>query len=50
MELLGDMGDVDSCFGLFGDGVGVVQDSCTVCTKHTIGTGIIFDAPDGTPS
>ena len=25
-----------------------VQDRCTVCTKRTIGSGIILDAPDGT--
>ena len=26
-----------------------VQDRCMVCTKHTIGSEIIFDALDGTP-
>jgi hypothetical protein len=26
-----------------------VQDWCTVCTKHTIGSEIILDAADGTP-
>jgi hypothetical protein len=26
-----------------------VQDRCSVCAKHTIGTKIILDAPDGTP-
>jgi hypothetical protein len=26
-----------------------VQDSCMDCTKHTIGSVIILDAPDGTP-
>jgi hypothetical protein len=26
-----------------------VQDRCTVCAKHTIGSEIISDAPDGTP-
>jgi hypothetical protein len=26
-----------------------VQDRCTVCVKHTIGTVISLDAPDGTP-
>jgi hypothetical protein len=26
-----------------------VQDRCTVCTKCTIGSEIILDAPDGTP-
>ena len=27
----------------------LVQDWCTICTKHTIGLEIVFDAPDGTP-
>jgi hypothetical protein len=27
----------------------LTQDRCTVCAKHTIGTEIILDAPDGTP-
>jgi hypothetical protein len=26
----------------------LVQDMCTVCAKHTIGTEIILDAPDTT--
>ena len=26
-----------------------VQDRCTVCAEHTIGSEIILDAPDGTP-
>ena len=25
-----------------------VQDRCTVCAEHTIGSEIILDAPDGT--
>jgi hypothetical protein len=25
-----------------------VQDRCTICAKHTIGSGIILDAPDST--
>jgi hypothetical protein len=27
----------------------LVQDRCRVCAKHTIGSGIILDAPDNTP-
>ena len=27
----------------------LVQDWCTVCAKHTIGTEIVLDALDGTP-
>jgi hypothetical protein len=26
-----------------------VQDRCLVCAKHTIGSEIVYDAPDGTP-
>jgi hypothetical protein len=28
----------------------LVQERCTVCSKRTIGTEIVLDAPDGTPS
>jgi hypothetical protein len=27
-----------------------VHDWCIVCAKHTIGSEIVLDAPDGTPS
>jgi hypothetical protein len=27
----------------------LMQDRCTVCTKCTMGSDIILDAPDGTP-
>ena len=49
MELLGDVGHVESSFGPFRDDVVLVQDRCTVCDKRTIGTDIVLDAPDGTP-
>ena len=50
IELLGDMGHVESCFGPFGGYVSVsVLDRCMVCAKRTIGSEIILDAPDGTP-
>jgi hypothetical protein len=49
MELLGDVGLVESRFGLFGDSFSVSASRCTVCAKHTIGSEIILDAPDGTP-
>ena len=39
MELLGDMGHVESRYGLFGDGV---QDSCTVCAKLTLFSEIVL--------
>ena len=47
MVLLGDLGQVESRFGLLG--AVSVQDRCTVCAEHTIGSDIILDAPDGTP-
>ena len=51
MELLADVGLVESCFGQFGDIVLVsVEHRCTVCAKRTIGLEIGLDAPDGTPS
>ena len=28
----------------------IALDRCTVCAKHTIGSEIVLDAPDGTPS
>jgi hypothetical protein len=49
MELLGDMGYVESCFGPFEDCVRLVQDRCTVCVKRTLGSEIILDATNGTP-
>jgi hypothetical protein len=48
MELLGDEGHVESCFGAFGDSANLDQDRCTVCAEHTIGPKIILDALDGT--
>ena len=49
MDLLGEVGHVESRFGPFQDGVIVVQDRCTACAKHTVGSGIVLDAPDITP-
>jgi hypothetical protein len=51
MELISDVGHVESCFSLFGDSVSVrilTQDRCTVCTEHTIGIEIVLDALNGT--
>ena len=48
MEILGDVGDLESCFFLFGNSVSAVQDKCMVCARHTIGLEIILDASDGT--
>ena len=49
MDLLGEVGHVESRFGPFRDGVILVQDRCTACAKHTVGFGIVLDAPDVTP-
>jgi hypothetical protein len=46
MELLGDVGHGESCFGPFGDGVSSVQDRCVVWAKRTIGSRIILDETD----
>ena len=50
MELIGDVGLVESHFGPLETQLVLVQDRCTVCTTRTIGSEIILDAPDGTPS
>jgi rRNA processing protein Gar1 len=49
MEHLGDVGHLESCFGHLETVFVLVRDRCTVCAKHTIGSEIILDAPDGTP-
>jgi hypothetical protein len=48
MELLGDMGHVESCISPFGDGVSVGV-RCTICTKHTIDSKIVLYTPNGIP-
>ena len=50
MELLGDVGHVECRSVRLEMVLVLVQDRCTVCAKHTIGSDIILDAPDGTPS
>jgi hypothetical protein len=49
MELVSDVGRVESRVSPFGDSVSVMQDRCTVCTEHTIRIEIVLDTPDGTP-
>ena len=48
MELLGDVGHVESRSVHLEMLLVLVQDRCTVCAKRTIGSDIVFDAPDGT--
>jgi hypothetical protein len=49
MVLLGDEAQVEAQFSAFRDSANLTQDRCTVCAKHTIGSEIVLDAPDGTP-
>jgi hypothetical protein len=49
MELLGEVGHVESRFIRLETLLVSVQDWCTVCAKRSIGLEIILDAPDGTP-
>jgi hypothetical protein len=49
VELLGDMGHVESRFGPFEIVLVSVLDKSIVCTKCTIASEIVLDAPDGTP-
>ena len=50
MVILGDVGHVESHSVRLEMVLVLAQDRCTVCAKHTIGSDIILDAPDGTPS
>ena len=50
MVLQVDKAQLEARFGPFGDSANLDKDRCTVCTERTIGSEIILDAPDGTPS
>jgi hypothetical protein len=47
MVLLSDVGLVELCSVRLEIVLILTQDRCTVCTEHTIGPQIVFDAPDG---
>ena len=49
MELLGDVGHVESHLVRLEMLLVLVQYRCTVCAKRTRSLDIILDAPDGTP-
>ena len=49
MELLGDVGHVESHSFCLEMVLVLTQDKCTVCANRTIGSDIILDTPDGTP-
>jgi hypothetical protein len=44
MELVSDVGHVESYFCVFGKVLVLVQERSTVCTEHTIGIEINLDA------
>ena len=46
---LGDEAQVEAHFGLSDIELILTPDRCTVCVERTIGSEIVFDAPDGTP-
>jgi len=50
MVLLGDEAEVEAHFGLSGDNANPDADRCMVCAERTIGSDIILDVPDGTPT
>jgi hypothetical protein len=47
MVVLSDMGLVELCSVRLEIVLILTQDRCTVCTRRTIGSQIVFDAPDG---
>ena len=50
MVPLGDEAQVEARFGLFGDSANLDIDTCTVYAEHIIGSKIILDTPEGTPT
>ena len=49
MELLGDVGHVESRSVCLEMELVLMKDRCTICAKRTIGLDIVLDAHDGTP-
>ena len=49
MELLSDVGLVESRSVWLEMALVLVQDRCTVCAQRTIGPDVVLDAPDGNP-
>ena len=49
MELLGNVGHVESRSVRLEMVLVLMEDRCTVCVKRTMGSYIVLDAPDGTP-
>ena len=49
MVLIGDEAQLESRFVCLEIVLILTQDQCTVCVERTIGSGIVLDAPDGSP-
>jgi hypothetical protein len=50
MVVLGDVGQVEARFGLFGDSINLIpQHRCTLCAECTTGREVILGTPDRTP-
>ena len=49
MELLGDVGHVESRSVCLEVVLVLMEERCTVCAKRTVGLDNIIDGPDGTP-
>ena len=49
MELLGDVGHVESRLIHLEKVLVLMEDWCMVCAKRTIGSEIVLDAPNGSP-
>jgi hypothetical protein len=50
MGLLGDEAQVELGLVRLEIVLHLMHDWCTVCVKHTLGSEIVLEAPDGTPS
>ena len=50
MVLRGDEAQVEARFGPFPDSANLDVGRCTVCAECTIGSEIVLDASDGTPT
>ena len=50
MLLLGDEAQVEALLKRLEILLILTQDRCTVCVELTIGSEVVFEAPDGTPS
>ena len=49
MEVLGDVGHVESRSVRLEMVLVLEEGRCTVCAKRTTGSDVVYDAPDGTP-